>query len=113
MQRKVLQGGGGGQKSERTAMANGNRTKNERNADIMMLDSVKMFHLTPVAYHVQLTTTSEISFTHADNSPIRATHQGVRKLRMRGEGGVRSVSLSNTLLASNASVSHMSVPALV
>lgn len=98
---------------ERAAMAHGPGDQSARKADIMMLESGTTSHLTPCEDRIQATTSSDLSFTLADNSKMRATHSGVRKVRMQSDNGVRAVSLSKTLLVPGAGMSLMSVPALV
>lgn len=92
-------------------MAHGIRAHTCQKVDKMMLDSGTTSHLTPLADRVQSTTRSDIYSTLADNSKMRATHVGLRKVRIQDD--VRSVSLSDTLIVPDAGMSLMSVRALV
>lgn len=106
-------GRGGRRPQECSAMANGDLLSSEEKADIMMLDSGTTSHLTPFAGRVQSKKSSSLILILADDSKMKSTHTGTRKVSLCGDGEVRAVSLSNTLVVPDAGMSLMSVPALV
>lgn len=107
-----VKGRGKARNHEGADIVHGNRAPSRRKAYVMVLDSRKTSHLTPRADVRQSNTSSNMSFTLADNSQMSATHNCVRKVRMQGVDGIRTVRFSDTHIVLGAGVSLMSVPAL-
>ena len=97
---------------ERAAMARKKRN-GRRTPDRLMLDSGTTSHLTPHADRVHSKTPCDTPISLADDSIIVATSKGVRSVQFSTDDGSTKVSLSDTLIVPNASLSLLSVPALV
>lgn len=99
---------------ERSAMARGQPKKlSGRNVDKMMLDSGTTPYLTPHADRVQCKMACDVPITLADESTVRATHKGIRKVDFPTGDGAQKLSLSDTLVVPDAVMSLVSVPSLV
>lgn len=85
--------GGHPTNQKRASMSHGRSAQYGRKAVIIMPYSGTTSHLTPFSDLVESTTSSDLSFTLADNSKMRSTHSGVRKVRIQNEDGLGSVSL--------------------
>lgn len=77
----------------------------------IMIDSGTTLHITPYADKVQSWTNCEISISLGDNSIVKSTSQGVRRVRWQGRNGSVNVSLSRTLVVRDVAMSLLSVPA--
>lgn len=78
----------------------------------IMLDSGTTAHMTPYAGTVQNKCGCNVDIALGDDSIISAKMKGVRKVRWQGADGPVTVSLTDTLIAPDATLSLLSVPAL-
>lgn len=96
-------------KTERVAVA---RVNSKPNPEGLMLDSGTTAHMTPHSSTVQDQYSCDVNIPLGDDSIISAKSKGVRKVRWQGADGPVTVSLTDTLVAPDAAMSLLSVPAL-
>lgn len=97
---------------ERSAMARHSDGADTRMPDRIMIDSGTTTHITPFANRVVSKTPQNVLITLADESTVRSSHCGVRKVTFMTDNGPQKVSLSKTLVVPDAGMSLLSVPAL-
>lgn len=86
---------------------------NRRVPERMMLDSETPSHMTPLGHSVQDKMVSDIPINLADESTMRTSFSGVRKVDIHSDEGRQWISLIKTLVVPGAGMSLMSVPAFV
>lgn len=86
-----------------------NRSKTE----CPMIGSKTASNIMPFQYKVSNTTQCDIYIYISDDLTIYSSLQGVRRVKWHGEDGPISVTLFNSLVAPEVSMSLLSVPALV
>ena len=94
-------------------MAQVKTSENKRRPDKMMLDSGATSHITSLGDRVGEKRAHSTPIHPADDSTMRPTHNGTRKVTFMTDHGCQRVKLSNTLVVPDASTSLLSVPALV
>lgn len=97
---------------QRSAMARTD-SKLHRRPDRMMLDSGTTSHLTSHADRVSNTRRVSVPITLADDSKINGTSRGTRQVSWKTEHGDVQISLSNTIVVPDLSMSLLSIPSLV
>lgn len=112
--RKPYRGNGEPPKKEeeRAAMTRHDNGRNGPKADRVMIDSGTKYHITPFAPKVQDMVLRNVEIALADDSPVRSSHSGIRKVSFGTDDGIQNVSLSNTLVVPDAGMSLLSVPDL-
>ena len=98
--------------AHRAAMAR-TGSKTVGRPDVMMVDSGTTSHMTAMADRVTDKSACHVAIKLADDSEVSAKQVGVRMVNWQGLNGPVSVSLSDTLVASDIKTSLLSVPALV
>ena len=96
-------------KDKRAAMA---KTK-QPGEDVMLVDSGTTSHITARSETVSSRSGCDISIALGDDSKVKATEKGDRRVQWAGEDGPRTIRLSETLIADDIAISLLSVPALV
>lgn len=97
---------------ERSAIAR-NKRRIAGPADRMMLDSGTTSHLKPKSRTMRDWCVNDTSIYLADDSVIFSTHVGDRKIDVRNDNGNIRIRLSDTLVVPEASMSLLSILALV
>lgn len=88
------------------------RTFRNRTLNRIMIDSGTMSHITPFEDKVSNHEVCDVSTALGDNSTVRSTVKGERRVNWQGRNGPVFVTLSHTLMAPEVSFSLLSVPAL-
>ena len=96
-------------KDERAAMAKTVKTAE----DIMLVDSGTTSHMTARSETVTSRSECDISIALGDDSKVKATKKGDRRVQWAAEDGPRTINLSKTLITDDIAMSLLSVPALV
>lgn len=82
-------------------------------ADIILLDSGTTSHMTLISKNVTSKESCAVHLMLGDDSKVKASTRGVRRVQWQTENGPCTVSLSNTLVLKDLTMSLLSIPALV